>query len=439
MKSSVLRIISWAATVVIVAATVVFGLTILFDVTSRGIEIASADYYVSPLGSDENIGSADAPFATWEKAESVARPGDLVYFRGGRYKYASKEIRLSVSGHSDAPIRYWAYPGEHPVFELSGIPSPQNGLVILADWIHIAGMEFSDAVHICVRLIAGPDGGPSASNNTLERLIVHNCGNSGIVLWGSNGGVENNLILNADSYRNYFPPSNGNQGDGIAVGGGVGIGNVIRGCRAWANADDGFDTWDAGNPVRLENNWAFDNGYNLWHPVDQWEGGGHGFKLGRSKSHMADQPESHMADQPESHMDRHVVVNNYSVGNAAYGFNDNRNRAPMQLLNNTAYGNEAGQYKVEHAEHIMRNNIAYGEGIKLGTYVDDAYNSWNLDRSIQVTEDDFLSLDPSLVRMQRDSEGNLPEIDFLQLSAKSDLKGAGEDQADLGASIRFDS
>ena len=45
-------------------------------------------YYVSPdtlIANDNNPGTFDQPWRTWQKAFSEAQPGDTVYFRGGVY------------------------------------------------------------------------------------------------------------------------------------------------------------------------------------------------------------------------------------------------------------------------------------------------------------------------------------------------------------------
>ena len=41
----------------------------------------------------------------------------------------------------------------------------------------------------------------------------------------------------------------------------AGSGNVIRGNRAWRNADDGFDMWNSA-PALIENNWVSLSGYD---------------------------------------------------------------------------------------------------------------------------------------------------------------------------------
>ncbi len=83
-------------------------------------------YYVSPAGSDDNPGTASAPFQTVAKARDVVRAlggsmtDDLhVYLRGGTYRLESTlTFGPEDSGKNGHRIHYQAYPGETPV--LSG-------------------------------------------------------------------------------------------------------------------------------------------------------------------------------------------------------------------------------------------------------------------------------------------------------------------------------
>src|SRR5512147_1675762 len=88
-------------------------LLVLAPLSARG---AGATYYVAPKGSDTAEGTLEAPWATFEHAQSVAAAGDTVYFRGGRYAYTGAtntcggdtgatvdSIVLSKSGTSGNP------------------------------------------------------------------------------------------------------------------------------------------------------------------------------------------------------------------------------------------------------------------------------------------------------------------------------------------------
>ena len=57
-------------------------------------------------------------------------------------------------------------------------------------------------------------------------------------------------------------------------------GNVFIGCRAWNNADDGWDFYQNNESVLISNCWSFANGSNLWNYAGTWRGNGNGFKLG---------------------------------------------------------------------------------------------------------------------------------------------------------------
>ena len=100
---------------------------------------ATTDIYVSTKGSDSNPGTLEKPFASWQKAFTVVQPGYTVYIRGGVY-YPDRSRRNGVyikgkSGTSTRPIRVFAYPGEVPVLDCSGLASGNNsyGVYLVGD------------------------------------------------------------------------------------------------------------------------------------------------------------------------------------------------------------------------------------------------------------------------------------------------------------------
>ena len=81
-------------------------------------------FYVSPNGSDNNPGSYEEPFATFEGAQKAVRKfkkGNLeipvtVYFRGGKYYRTQSAIFTPADGGTKTgPVNYVAYPGEQPL------------------------------------------------------------------------------------------------------------------------------------------------------------------------------------------------------------------------------------------------------------------------------------------------------------------------------------
>jgi len=97
-----------------------------------------AAYYVSPAGSDDNPGTASAPFLTITKARDVVRTinttmtGDIyVYLRGGDYRITSPiTFGTQDSGTGKYRIYYQAYPGETPVL---------NGAAKVTGWTVSSG------------------------------------------------------------------------------------------------------------------------------------------------------------------------------------------------------------------------------------------------------------------------------------------------------------
>ncbi|MEJ2617009.1 MAG: DUF1565 domain-containing protein, partial [Ignavibacteriaceae bacterium] len=109
--------------------------------------------YVAPDGNDTtNTGTIDKPFESIQKAQDLASPGDTVYIRGGTYHVREDQISkvvsglfacityLDKSGTEGNTIKYWAYPGETPVFDFSAV-KPANervvGIYIVGSYIHI--------------------------------------------------------------------------------------------------------------------------------------------------------------------------------------------------------------------------------------------------------------------------------------------------------------
>jgi hypothetical protein len=213
-------------------------------------------YYVAPNGSDSAAGTQAAPWASIARAQTAAQPGDTVYFRGGTYAYTRANsgcanqtarvdaITLNKSGSSGNPIRYWAYPGEKPIFNFSRMTDNCRikGFNVTGSWIHLKGLEVT-GVPQNNNLNAESWGlWISGSNNIFEQINTHHHMGTGLFINGGGG----NLVLNTDSHDNYDLRSSDGPGENAD-----GFGshytpagrpaNVFRGSRAWWNADDGYD------------------------------------------------------------------------------------------------------------------------------------------------------------------------------------------------------
>ena len=227
-------------------------------------------------------------------------------------------------------------------------------------------------------------------------------------------------IYNCDAYGNNDPATGGQNADGIDVKLNAGPGNVIRGCRVFDNADDGYDCCQTSYQVVFDSCWAFHNGYNLWN-ISNFTGNGNGFKLGGD-----------FVPGP------HRVTNCVSFDNVVKGFDQNNNTAGVTLYNCTAFRNGTYNFSFPttpasgNGEDTLKNNISYeggwntsagnGGDAKLNSSCILQDNSWI---GFIVSDTDFISLDTSLARVQRLSNGTLPSTNFLRLNPNSSLVDAG--------------
>lgn len=92
-----------------------FVLSVMIAVITA-FSVHAETYYVSPVGSDENVGSKDAPWQNIQKGCDVLVAGDTLVMRDGVYRITS-EIRPANSGTSDRWITYYVLPGEKAVVD----------------------------------------------------------------------------------------------------------------------------------------------------------------------------------------------------------------------------------------------------------------------------------------------------------------------------------
>lgn len=415
-----------------------------------------ATYYVATAGTDGNPGTLEKPFATLQRAQQAAQPGDTVFIRGGTYVVSESQIArrqriwayvtlLDKSGRRDAPIRYWAYPDERPIFDLSGVkPAGMrvHAFQVNASWIHLKGLEVTGVQVTARRHTQSISFANEGSHNTYELLSMHD--SQAIGIYSVRG--SDNLFLNCDAYRNHdFTSEDGRGGNADGFGCHPTPGstnNVFRGCRAWFNSDDGFDCINAHEAVTFENCWAFYNGLS---PEGKKLADGNGFKAGGYGS-----TPSHELPNP---IPRHVVRFCLAVGNKASGFYANHHPGGGDWFNNTAFRNSANfnmlcrlpdnRTDVPGFGHKLRNNLGYRSNREIvqfdATKSDSACNSFDL--ALSISDQDFVSLDESQLTQPRRADGSLPEISFMRLSPSSRLIDRGVDvgfpyrgaRPDLGA------
>lgn len=381
--------------------------------------VAIANYYIAPTGNDANPGTIDKPFKSFTKVWSVVKPGDLVYVRGGVYRIegALGDCGISLTNKNGTPdnyIKLWAYPGETPVINLDDKVAKgyHTAFKLTGNYIHIKGLEICNTP-----MYTGCSSygfiAKDCNNSIFEGFNTHHNQGRGFLLYGNS---SNNTIVNCDSHHNQDPLSTEKYGnaDGIAVGiipAAYGN-NLVKNCRSWSNSDDGFDTWGNEGAVTFENCWSFNNGYI---PGTITKGGdGTGFKLGS-------------ASGPDNGTYKRILKNCLAYHNRQIGFSQNGANLALQYLNCTSYNNGLYSFhtKNDGNPHYFRNNIAYKDGgvVAINYAKVNDHNSWDL--KLNITDNDFVSLDATQLEKARKSDGSLPESTFMKPKSTSCLVAKG--------------
>lgn len=373
-------------------------------------------FYVAPTGSDNNSGSFEHPWATWQMALSMAGPGDTVFIRGGIY-FADAADQYGVyatgkNGSAASPICIFNYPGEVPVLDCSRITSKSSNKGILlynCRYIHLKGLTVTGVSQHAISSealgFAFERGGPYI----VERCVSHN--NEGAGFWGY--ALDTIYLIQCDSYNNFdrFTQGySGGQADGYVFCFASNTSYTYYSeCRSWFNSDDGYDCWKNEGTVVFENCWAFNNG--------RGDGDGGGFKLGRT-------------DEKPLAVPQRTLHNCMAFYNRFIGFNQNDGNVSMRFYNNIAFANDRIGFDIGQFNNpiIARNNISYRNG-SIGNFIstNNDHNSWNASAGVTVSDDDFVSVDSTGVSGKRQSNGSLPVLSFLKLTKGSDLINAGID------------
>lgn len=414
---------------------------LLFFVSSV---LQAETYYVSKTGSDGNAGTLAAPWLTWQYGFTHISAGDTLYIRGGEY-YTNgaagggdwNGVYVSLrNGTASDKIVVMNYPGETPVLNCEGFnpPGAYDTRAIKfneCNYWHIQGLT--------VRRV--PEKGALAagfyleksSHITFERCVSKHNGGPGFV---SNNHCDYCYWINCDSWGNYDTAADGDFADGFIFSnwGSAGEYHIfVIGCRAWNNSDDGFDAFvsndgNSGGYVEYTNCWSWKNGRGTG-------GDGDGFKWGGSKL------------LTESGVQRVIryCLSFMNAGDAGIGIDQSESPYIGVIHNNTSYKNKGqGFYLDRNTASYFRNNIAYLNtgsayyedfgGFGTSIVVKD-HNSWQSGYGYTMSADDFLSVDTTGVSGARQSDGSLPDLDFLKLAPTSDLIDKGVINVGYGITV----
>lgn len=310
--------------------------------------------YLAPNGDDAAAGTAEAPRASLNLAAERAQPGDVIRLAGGTY-HLIDTVKCHAKATAEQPIRVEPAGTERPVLDFSKQEqnSKSRGVELHGDYWHLVGIEIAGAGDNGINL--------TGAHNTVERCLIHDCRDTGVQI---SGPGAHNLIVGCDSFRNVDFRTHGENADGFAAKFEIGPGNVFRECRAWENADDGWDLWRAPQPVRIERCVAFRNGVNVKN-VPGYTGNGNGFKLGGNYVPAA-----------------HVVIGCVAFDQPKRGFDQNNNTGPLTIEDCVAYRCEAGFYLPaaprDGSKHTLTRCVTADAPNRLADNVVQVDNHWAL-------------------------------------------------------------
>ena len=255
------------------------------------------------------------------------------------------------------------------------------------------------------------------------QMLVQGCGDG----FEASGSCDYLKYKNCDAYNNYSYCDNGDFANGFTLtmyGSTIQAHIELDGCRSWYNSDDGFDLFASdgsyqGGYVTFNNCWSFNNGRGS-------AGNGAGFKWGHTYI-------------PRLNSVQRIFTNCITFNNNGIGYDKSESAVSAHFYNNVAYhnglgtlggqgffnNNSDGTENDDGVPSIFENNISYnntGGDYFLVSQIRD-HDSWTI--GYTVTDNDFLSVDPTGTDGPRNPDGSLPTLSFLKLKAGSGLIGAG--------------
>jgi len=433
-------------------------------------------YYVATNGNDSNNGiSLSTPFLTWQKGFTETHAGDTLFIRGGIYYLSGLGASVGGpnSGTSENPICIFAYQpdwdlGNKPILDCSGvIPRYATDFAAVGfyqvQYIHLKGLT----VRNLYQRYNGeymPEGfsAVACANFTFENCTAQNISGRGFWYhsghwnsWDGPGALfeyDTTRWINCDAFdlRDSLSVNPGNAADGWKCHTYQGCVYILAGCRAWNYADDGFDISGEGHRI-FTNCWAMSTEKYASMDIE-----GNGFKCtGRNPLY------SYFEYLADTNLVRYINCLAAYCHGSGFANNVNNNGVDYTqnnalIYNNTSYHNAIAFWDegvaLSRSEFYPRyiNNIGIqSTRYEYGEYLYEVFianppiyyashNNWMPDPEADwpgwlynpaytVTNDDFVSVDSSQIRLPRKIDGSLPDITFLKLAPGSDLINGGTD------------
>ncbi len=253
----------------------------------------------------------------------AAQPGDRIQLESGVYRMQP----ISISGTENNPITIESVPGQWAIFDGAKAGSASRINVDETSWLTFRNLEIRNGTSGSIFIT-------QSHYHLYEGLKIHNNARG----FDFTDGSSHSLIRFNESYHNFDPANNGQDGDGFGVwsegiyNDGIGEGVILEYNIAWGNSDDGIDMYKNEATVTLRNNIVRNNGFNVLDDPN-FAGNGNGFKLG---------PEGPNREGQHGH----YVIGNIADRNPVDGFDSNGGSAPHYLKGNVATNNGAQDYEV---------------------------------------------------------------------------------------------
>jgi len=395
-------------------------ITSKYVVSLKSYGTSNESIYASPTGTADGKGTLDSPTDIYSAIQYVGT-GQKIYLIGGTYDLkAPINISKSNSGTYDTPKVLTAYNQEKPVLNFSS----SGGFVAGGDYWNISNIDVTNTVATGFKV--------SGNHNVIYKLNAYKNGDTGIQISGNaNDKIDKwpsyNLLLDCTSHDNI--DASQNNADGFAAKLTCGVGNVLRGCIAYSNCDDGYDLYsklETGpiGAVTIENSIAYGNG--VLSDGTRTLGDGNGFKMGGEGLPV-----------------KHVLRNSLAFNNFSDGITSNSDPA-VTFENCTSFNNGKVNFNLQYfnsaiPQFTANNNLSFKTTAALADNIPDTnlndsnyfYNGTDSQNKSgeKLLASDFKSLEaPKLI--ERNADGSIIQGNFMMLADNSSILG-GADLSDF--------
>jgi Protein of unknown function (DUF1565) len=285
---------------------------------------AATDLYVNATtGNDSNSGSQSAPFATINKAASVAQPGTTVHVAPGNY---NQPVTTNPSGTATARITYISDVQWGARIDIAG-KNAENAWTNYGDYVDINGFEIMGGTHEGIL-----DYSTQYSRfigNKVHDISTDACRDGAAGINPGNGDyTQHDLEVSGNIIYHIGPSSYCSIAQGIYVSG---LRDRVVNNIVYANSGNGIQCWHACNSPTIINNLVFNNQAS---GIIAGDGDSPGY--GSTKMNNAD-------------ISNNIAVNNGEYGIREYEYPGQHTLGPNnQFLNDLVYDNSSdGFYLLE--------------------------------------------------------------------------------------------